>query len=213
MAETPAQASKPGRSPTVADRAAATWKRAVERIPPKARLSALVGFLVLIALAVYISLTRGSATLHLVCRHNLRTAELSVSVDGRLRYTEQISGSAKKHFGIFAKRVEGTFSESLGVPSGNHVVEVHLRSAPERFDQTKRVGVNLLPGKEATVLIATQRSGMSLVYQGPPVGTAVDAGSDYSGSLRSILVMVLGSAASAGVGFIVQEFLRSRRAA
>jgi hypothetical protein len=213
MPGTPAPASEPRGSLAAAGRAEATWKRAVQWIPPKARLAVVVGLLVLIALAVYTSLTSGSSTLHLVCRHNLRTAELSVLIDGRLSYSDQISGSAKKRFGLFARRVEGTFSKSLAVPSGEHVVEVHLRSAADGFDQTKRVGVSLLPGKGATVAIATQRSGMSLVYQGPRVGTAKDAGSDFSNSLRSILVTVVGSAASAGIGFIVQEFLRSRKTA
>jgi len=213
MPEPPLQAFEPGRSSTAAGRAAPTWKRVVQWIPPKARLAVLVGFLVLIALAVYTSLTSGSSTLHLVCRHNLRTAELSVFIDSKLSYTEQISGSAKKRFGIFARRVEGTFSKSLVVPSGDHVVQVHLSSAADGFDQTKRVGINLLPGKEATVLITAQRSGMSLVYQGPRVGPAKDTGSDYYSFVRSILVTVIGSAASAGIGFIVQEFLRSRKTA
>ena len=212
MPENPLQISEPGRSLTVAGRVRATCKRAVQWIPPKARLAVLAGSLVLIGLAVYTSLSSGSATLNLVCRHNLGAADLSVYIDGKLSYKGQISGSAKKRFGIFEKRVKGAFSKSLAVPYGEHIVQVHLRSAADGFDQTKRCGVNLLPGKEATLLIATQRSGMSLVYQGPPVAPAKDAGSDYSGSVRSVLVTVFGSAVSAAIGFIVQEFLRSRKA-
>ena len=213
MPETPEQTSEPSGSPTVAGRVATTCKRVVQWIPPKARLAVLAGSVVLIGLALYTSLSSGSATLHLVCRHDLRNADLSVFVDGQLSYTDQISGSMKRRFGIFGTQVEGTFSKSLAIPSGEHIVQVQLKSAEEGFDQTKSCRVNVLRGKEATLLITTQRSRMSLVYQGPPVAPAEDAASDLFETMSSILVTVIGSAVSAGIGFIVQECLRPRKAA
>jgi len=55
-------------------------------------------------------------SLNLVCRHNLRTADLSVFVDGRPAFSDQVSGTAKKRFGVFDKKVEGTFSKTFVFP-------------------------------------------------------------------------------------------------
>src|ERR1700730_4925184 len=211
MTGTPIQVSEPDHNPTVAVHAAGVCKRAVQGIPPKARLAVLVGSLALVGLAAYTSLSGGSATLNLICHHNLRSADISVSVDGRTTYTDHISASSKKILGIFGKRGE-TFSKSLTVPSGEHVVEVHLSSATDGFDQTKQRELNLFPGNEVTLTIAAQRSGMSLVYQGSVTAPGKNIGSAYSDSLHSILVTLLGSAASAIIGFVVQEFLRSKKA-
>jgi hypothetical protein len=210
--ETPTQTPEPPRALGLAGRTTATCNRVVKLIPPKARLAVLTGSLVLVGLAVYTSLSGGSATLNLICRHDLRSADISVSIDSKPTYTDHISTSPRKLFGIFGKRGV-TFSKSLAVPSGEHVVQVHLSSATDGFDQTKQRELNLLSGNEATLLIAAQRGGMSLVYQGPVIAPTKNLGSVYSDSLRSILVTLLGSAVSAAIGFGVQEFLRSKKAA
>jgi hypothetical protein len=212
MPETPTQRPEAPRASVPAGPIAAACRRVVQLIPPKARLAVLAGSLVLVGLAVYTSLSGGSATLNLICRHDLRSADISVSIDGRTTYTDHISANPKKLFGIFGKRGE-TFSKSLTVPSGEHVVQVHLISATNRFDQTKQRELNLLPGNEATLLIAAQRNGMSLLYQGPVTAPTKNLGSVYSDLVRSILVTLLGSAVSAVIGFFVQDFLRSRKAA
>ena len=211
MPETPTQKPEPPRASRPAGGITAIWNRVVRLIPTKARLAVLTGSLVSFGLAVYTSLSGGSATLNLICRHDLRNADISVSIDGRTTYTDHISASPKKILGIFGKRGE-TFSKSLTVPSGEHVVEVHLSSATDGFDQTKQRKLNLFPGNEVTLTIAAQRSGMSLVYQGSVTAPGKNIGSAYSDSLRSILVTLLGSAASAIIGFVVQEFLRSKKA-
>src|SRR5437868_2274056 len=128
MLETSAQPPEPRPALSITNRFAAVCKHAVRWIPPKARLAVLCGSLVLAVLAVYTSLSSGPATLNLVCRHNLQSADLSVSVDGKVIYSDQISDGAKKRFGIFGKRVGKTFSKSLVVASGEHAVQVHLTS-------------------------------------------------------------------------------------
>jgi hypothetical protein len=210
MPQMPPQISEPGRPPAVAGRVATIYKQAVRAIPPKARLAVLAGSLVLIGLAIYTSLSSQPATLNLLCRHNLPTAELSVFIDGKLSFTDHLSGTASKRFGLFGKQVSGTFSKSLSVPSGEHIAQVQLKSPETGFDQTKQCEFNLLPGKEATLLIATQRNELSVAYEGPAVDP-VKAGADYSESLRAILLTVMGSAVSAAIGFFVQEFLRSKK--
>ena len=212
MNETPTPKPKPSRASATAGPIIATFNRVVQLIPPKARLAVLTGLLVLVGLAVYTSLLAGSATLNLICRHDLRSADISVSIDGRTTYTDHISASPKKLFTILGKRDE-TFSKSLTVPPGEHVVQVHLSSATDGFDQTKQRELNLLPGNETTLRIDAHRKGMSLVYPGPATSPTKNLGSAFPDSLRSILVTLLGSAVSAAIGFVVQDFLRSRKAA
>jgi hypothetical protein len=211
MPETPIQEPKPSPASILLDSAKASFNRVVRLIPPKARAGLLVGSMVLISLVVYTSLT-GSATLNLICRHALRSADISVAIDGKTIFSDHISASPKKFYEILGKRSE-TFSKSLTVPSGSRVVEVHLSSATDGFDQTRQCDLNLPPGKETTLLVEAQQSGMSLVNKGSATAPARNPQSGYSDSLRSVLVTLLGSGVSAAIGFFVQEFLRSKKTA
>src|SRR6266581_1641516 len=199
------------RTPVKPSQVAQPLRGVLRRLPAKACLAASFGLLV-VGLAIYMY-SGESGNINLICRHNLRTADLSVFVDGRPQFSDQISGTVKKRFGIFDKKVEGTFSKTFTTSLGEHVVRVHLQSTPERFDQTRQIGINLVSGKEATVSITAQNGDLSLAYRGSPVNSVNDdSQSYYSGPLRSILVAVTASAVSAAIGFIVQEFLRTRKA-
>jgi hypothetical protein len=186
---------------------AEAWKR----LPRRLRLVVLAASSVLCAVVVYASFFSSSSTLNVVCRHSLRSAELSVLVDGKLAHSEQISGSARKRFGLFDTRIEGSYSKSLAIPPGHHTVQVRLRSTSDTFEQTRSVGVNLVAGQDATIVATTQRGGMALTYQGPPVSGSGEVASGYFNSLRALLVTVFGSAASAAIAFVVQEALRARK--
>lgn len=206
--EPDAQSAQGGKSPVAGRPAATIWQRAVQWIPPKARLAVLTGSLVLVGFFIHSAWSSGVSTLQVVCRHNFRAADVSVRVDGDLAFSEQISGAAKKRLGLF-EQVEGNFSKSVSLPSGEHIVEVRLKSADDGFDQTKSSRVNLSRGEVATLQVSTSRSSMSLAYQGPEVSSA--GWSHISSSALSLLVTLMGSIASAGVGFFVQEFLKSRK--
>jgi hypothetical protein len=198
---------------TAAGRAAETLRRGIQWIPPKARLAVCFGLLVLIPLAVYSYLSNGRGDLNLVCRHNFQSAELTVSVDGKLVLSDQSSGTVKKRFGFLDKKVEGTLSKALSIPLGKHTVRVSLKSPSDQFDQTRQIAVNLVSGKESTVTITAQRGDLALAYEGAPVlSDTVSTPADTT-AVWSILMTVMGAIASAAIGFMVQEFLRSRKAA
>jgi hypothetical protein len=209
MPETPIQKPSSAHASILLDSAKASFNRVVRLIPPKARAALLTGSIVLISLAVYTSLT-GSATLNLICRHALRSADISVSIDGKTVYSDHISASPKRFYEILGKRSE-TFSKSLTIPSGNRVVEVHLNSTTDGFDQTRQCELSVPSGKETTLLVEAQQSGMSLVNKGSATAPARNLESAYSDLLRSVLVTLLGSGVSAAIGFFVQEFLRSKK--
>lgn len=167
--------------------------------------------LAILAVTVHYLPSRADATLNLICHHNMRSAELTVLIDGKLVLSQQITGTVKKRFGVLEKRTEASFAKALKLPAGEHVMQVRLVSAADAYDQSHRLGINLPSQKEATVAVGAQRSALSVVYQGPPVSPTSDTG-DYFTYVRSILVTVLGSAVSAMIGFTVQEFLKSRKA-
>jgi len=188
-------------------------RRVLQWIPRKARLAVCFGVVVLIPLAIYSYLANGNGDLNVICRHNLQSAALTVTIDGELAFQDQVSGTVKKRFGFLDKKVEGTLSKSLSIPLGKHTVRVNLKSSPDRFDQTRQIAVNLVAGKESTVLITSQRSDLTLTYQGAPLVPDKDGNPSSSGSTESILMTVMGSIVSAAIGFLVQEFLRTRKAA
>ena len=210
MSETPVPISGPPPL-SAAVSVASIFRRVLQWIPPKARLAVSLGAPVLVGLAIYSYLSSDSGALNVVFRHSLQTADLTVFVDGRPTFSDQVPGTAKKRFGILDKRVEGTLSKTLAVPLGTHIVQVHVKSSPERFDQTRQISVNLVSGKDSTVVINAQRDDLSLSYRGRAVGP-VQEGAESSGPFRSILVTVMGSAVSAAIGFLVQEFLKARKA-
>ena len=190
------------------DKAAAPAPRRVSR---KVAYAVAAGILAAVAVVVHFLPTPANSTLNLICRHNMRSAELTVIVDGKLVLTQEISAVVKKRFGVLEKRSEASFSKALKLPAGEHVMQVRLVSAADTYDQSHRLGINLPAQKEATVAIGAQRASLSVIYQGPPVAPSSDTG-EYFAYIRSVLVTVLGSAVSALIGFTVQEFLKSRKA-
>ena len=185
------------------------WNNWFHFIPPKARLAALGGLLALVAFVAYNALSGGPATLNLVCHHDLRSADIQVFMDGKSIYADHIAYGPKRFFGVIGKKAS-IFSKSLTVPAGDHIVRVHLISAEDRFDQAAEQQLNLPRASENTLLIDAERGGMSIVNKSLIVPES-DPGSSYSGLFRSMLVMAFGSAVSAAIGFVVQEFLRSKK--
>ncbi len=93
------------------------------------------------------------------------------------------------------------------------MITVRMISASDHFDQTRQCAVKVAPRQESTLVISAGRSGMSLQFQGggpnlPPSSPAAD----YFDYVRSILLTMGGSALSAGIAFVVQDLLKSRKA-
>ncbi len=131
---------------------------------------------------------------------------------------------------------------------GVHLVRVRVRSADDKFDQTRVERFDLDSAAVASMRIAADKSGLSIVADRPAVAVAAPAPEPAPGaarptaapqpqvtaqaaqlaqaaqaaqeasalaelyqSLRSILIAIAGFIASAATGFVVQEFMRSRR--
>jgi len=176
------------------------------------------------------------AHLNLDVRHSFQSVDLSISVDGARVLDTKLAGSGKR-FRVFGKRAERSFTRSLDLSPGVRVVRVRVRSAADKFDQTRVERFDLDSAAVAALEIEADSSGLSVVADRPlpaekppapqvaPVAQvpqamqvaqaaqAQEAGAlaELYQTLRSILIAVAGFVGSAATGFVVQEFLRARK--
>jgi len=186
---------------------------AVTRLSPRSRLALSLGLVgaVLLGVAAYVFLP--SATLQLVCRHDLRSATLTVSIDGEVVHTDTVTGVVRRWLGGVLEKTEGIYSRSLPVSAGRHVVTVRLQ-APG-YDRTRSIQGEFSRGTQSILSIDAVH-GLSLSWRGAASGaTSAELASPSSSWFRyagSILMTILGSVVSASIGVLVQDFLRSRKA-
>jgi len=178
------------------------------------RIRILLGVVAIAIATAWYWFAAGSATLTIAGHHGFRRAEVSIFIDGDLKSTYEVTGSAKKRFGILQK-IEGTFSRSLRVAPGDHVVKVRFHSLTDSSDITRQCNVNAQARTESTVYVNADRGLLSLSFAGSPAKSRPDPepSNGYARMLQSVFIAIAGSALSATVGFVVQDFLKSRKAA
>jgi hypothetical protein len=181
---------------------------AARRLSSKARVALSLGLLAAILLGVSVFLSLPSATLRLVCRHDFRSADLTVWIDGNIVLTETMTGAVKKLWGVLEK-TEGIYGRTLPVSSGKHVVQVRIRGTG--YNRTKSIQADFARGKESTLSIDTGRD-LVLAWRTPAGGTEPSGGTSLFRYAGSVLMTIFGSVVSASIGVLVQDFLRSRKA-
>src|SRR5258706_9216470 len=184
---------------------------AVGRLSPKARFALSLAGVAVVLLGIAAVWSLPSATLRLVCRHDFRSADLTVSVDGEVVHTGAVTGAVRKWFGVF-ERTEGSYGTAVRVSSGRHLVAVRLR-APG-YDRTRSIQGDFSRGQKSTLSIDSGRD-LSLAWRVTGGASAPEPGSPSSSWLKyasSILLTIFGSIVSASIGVVVQDFLRSRKA-
>jgi hypothetical protein len=201
---------------TGSDPVPSRWHRFFTRIQPAwadRRVRILLGVIAISIAAGWYWFSATSATLTVAGHHGFRRAQVSIWVDGDLKSQYEVSGSAKKRFGVLEK-VDGVFSRSLRVATGDHNLRVRFQSLTDSSDITRQCRVSVQAGTESTVYVNADRGLMSLSFAGsaPRIKSSPEPPSEYAKTLQSIFMAIAGSALSATVGFVVQDFLRSRRA-
>lgn len=155
----------------------------------------------------------GAATLTVAGRHSFRQAEISIWVDGDLKSTFEVSGSTKKKLGVFQK-IDGSFSRSLRVQAGEHTVRVRVHALPDGSEVIRQCQAAVQSGTESTVYVNADRGVLSLGFASGASRTRPEPDSSSGGywkMMQSVLMAIAGSALSAVVGFLVQDFLKSRK--
>ena len=156
-----------------------------------------------------------STQLHIVCQHSFRSAQLTVTVNGKVVCETALAGSSRKRFGLLpGSSSGGTFSTLANAPAGKDLVEVRVSAPSEGFDETRALTANFQAGEQNLLAINTSRSS-GLVLKSPGSTPANLAGtSDRKGSslsLFSVLFSALGTMFSASVSFMVGEFWKSHK--
>ncbi len=182
----------------------------MEPLSAKARIAVGLGVLASFLVGIALFFSSPSATLKVVCRHDFRSVELTIAIDGDVVLTDTLTGTVKKWLGVVEK-TGGTYARAMPVAPGKHVVEVRLR-APG-YDTARTIRGDFRSGKEYTLSVDSGRDlGLSLRSA---EGEAVTAEAGASGSWlnygRSLLLTIFGSIVSATIGVLVQAVLRSRK--
>jgi hypothetical protein len=73
-----------------------------------------------VLMALHTALSGKDASLHLKLQHDLRSADISLWIDGDLAYSGKLKGSLKRRFGLMPDSVQGSLSQVVPVSSGTH---------------------------------------------------------------------------------------------
>jgi hypothetical protein len=92
----------------------------------------------------------GRATLLTVGEHSFRTATISISVDSEVAYRGLLTGVRKLPFG----GIRGTISQAIHLTPGSHVVEVHVVSEHDHFDETNKIEGQVRANELKTLVIS-----------------------------------------------------------
>ncbi len=181
----------------------------VRHLSRKARFALSLGLLAAILLGVSAYVSLPSATLKLVGRHDFRSAELTVSVDGEVVLRDTVTGAVKRLWGVLEK-TEGTYTRTLPISAGKHVVQVRMRGTG--YDRTRSIPGDFPRGRATTLSIDSGRDLILAWRNAPSAPEAAAAGSAWFRYAASVLMTIMGSVISASIGVLVQDFLRSRKA-
>ena len=177
------------------------------------------------------------AHLNLDVRHNFKSVNVTVTIDDERAFDARLEGGGKK-FGVFGKREERGHTRTFDLQPGVRVVRVRVHSSADKFDQTRVERFDVGPAAVASLRLVVEKAGLAVFADRPPIvqpGTpaprqaamlpvpsASDAPSQHPPAprgviaelyltMRSVLIAVAGFVATTAAGFVVQEFLVSRK--
>jgi hypothetical protein len=186
------------------------WQKArvwAARVPVKAWFVLSLFLLAAVLMAMHTAFVGRDASLRLKVQHSLRSAQLSLWVDGDLAYSGKLIGSAHRKFGLIPDSVQGSLSETLPVSSGTHQVRVRVTS-DDGTVQEDTISGEFARNSQHTVSVLARRNDISLGWQGTPSEVAESGSSSmgwvsrYAGTL---LLTIAGSIISAITGYAIRE--------
>ncbi|HXM20450.1 MAG TPA: hypothetical protein VN948_04190 [Terriglobales bacterium] len=188
--------------------AGAVWRKArgqFARLPASARVMLGLFLLAALLMALYTASSGKDASLRLKVQHSLRSAQLSLWVDGDLAYSGSLVGNAKKKFGLIPS-VQGSLSETLPVASGIHQIKVQIVSDSGVRENT--ISGDFAHNRQRTLSVSASRTDVSLNWQAKEaVGTELSSSSKgwFSRYAGTLMMTVAGSIISALTGFALKE--------
>lgn len=190
------------------------------KMPVWTRYGVITLLLIAAIFAVYAAVPAEQAHLQIICQHSFRSAQLSVLLDGSVIYSSNANVASKKRLGILAKGQSGPeiFSKVIDVPTGKHVVQVHISAPNEGFDQARTAAADFMADRESILQInAMRRNALAVNFEGAttaPLAANASAAPESHPLPKSgltIVISILGTMLSASISFLVQEFWRSHK--
>ena len=102
-----------------------------------------------------------SATMQIEIEHPFTEAEVTVWLDNRAFYTRSLRGQTTKRALVF-RQVRGHQSDSVQVPSGQHLIHVRVQTADDSYDQSKTISGLFLADSETLLHILCDKRGGEL---------------------------------------------------
>jgi hypothetical protein len=224
MSSAPAQVHPEQQQASVSESAAAVsaggLKQRFARMPSWTRYGVVTLLLIAAIFTVYALVPADTARLQIICQYSLRSAQLSVMVDGSVVYSSNLNTASKKRLGILPKNQSGPdiFSKLIDVPTGKHVVQVHITAPGDGFDQARSAAADFASDHESILQInATRRNALAVNFDAASsvAATATASPAPESHPLPksgiTIVFSILGTMLSASISFLVQEFWRSHK--
>ena len=189
--------------------AAVLWQQArvwAARVPTKAWVVFVLFLLAAVLMAMHTAFAGKDASLRLKVQHSLRSAQLSIWVDGDLAYSGKLIGMARKKFGLLPD-VQGSLSETLPVSSGAHQVRVRVAS-DDGTVQEDTISAEFDRNSQRTLSVLARRNDMSLGWLGASAPVTEPASSGAGWVMRyagTLLLTIAGSIVSAIAGYAIRE--------
>ena len=189
-------------------RTAGAW---AARVPASAWVVLALFLCAALIMAIQAAFVGRDANLRLKVQHNLRSADLSVWVDGDLVYSGKLVGIARKKFGLIPD-IQGSMSETLPVSSGTKQILVRIVSDDGSVQENTIAG-KFRHNTQQTLSVIARRGDLSLNWQHPEtvVSDSVSSAQLPSSSgwfdryAGSLLMTVAGSIISALTGYAIKE--------
>jgi hypothetical protein len=156
-------------------------------------------------MALYTASSGKDASLQLKVQHSLRSAQLSIWLDGDLTYSESLVGLTKRKFGLIPE-VQGSLSKTLPVTPGIHQIKVQVDS--DGSSRANTISGDFVHDRQRTLSVSANRSNVSLYWQATAaVGReSTPSGNAWFSRYAGTLIMtVAGSIISALTGFALKE--------
>jgi hypothetical protein len=194
--------------------AAVVWQKArtqFARLPATARVMLSLFLLAALLTALHTAFLGKDASLQLKVQHSLRSAQLSVWVDGDLSYSGTLVGNTKKRFGLIPS-VQGSLSETVPVTPGAHQIKVRIVSDSGTHENT--ISGDFARNGQRTLSVSAGRTDISLGWQSLNGNwQSASAGSESSPETKgwfsryagTLMMTVAGSIISALTGFALRE--------
>lgn len=190
-------------------------------MPAWTRYGVITILLIVAIFTVYAAMPAEQAHLQIICQHSFRSTQLSVLLDGSVIYSSNLNAASKKRLGILTKGQSGPeiFSKLIDVPTGKHVVQVHISAPGEGFDQARSAAADFTADRESILQInATRRNALAVNFEGaassttaPLTASSAPESHPLPRSGITIVFSILGTMLSASISFLVQEFWRSHK--